>query len=1060
MATTIPDYIIAIGASAGGLEEINTFFDHTPLDGVAYVIVQHLSANFKSRMVELLSKHSKLAVMEAKNGMVVKTNEVYLIPNNKFMTIRGGRLYLEGKEDIAGPHLTIDTFFGSLGADIGPRAIGVVLSGLGSDGTQGSMTIKKSGGMVLARNPENSKFGSMPSNVIATGLVDQVLDPEKMPKAIEQYVTHQLSKKTDHQANEKHLIDIADLIKEHSSLDFTDYKRTTLMRRALRRAAQNNFESLENYVEFLRKTPQEVEILAKDFLISVTSFFRNMEAFAFIKSQVLPDILERLPPGEPLKMWVAGCATGEEAYSLAVLIAEQDTWDPERNPVKIFATDIDEEALLRAGNGEYPQDIEKDVSADRLEKFFIKKDDHYRVSPAIRKMVIFAKHDLSKNPPYCNMDFISCRNLLIYMNPSLQERVFNMFLFGLKMQGYLFLGASETPVPISSSLEETHKKWRIYRNLKARKSVSLDMLVLPEMPGQQRTNGLVREENPINSNQGLLELMHHELASQMDYLVVCLDDEHRVLKSYGDSSKFLHQENFNSDILTLMPKPLALAFGTLHARVMQTNQRASVDGIVIHHGDAPTTVSLSISPLTRILDKQRFVVATFCEDRSNASLPGKRPVFDEKAYYDQYLLDLEAQLKEAKEKLKTVYELLDTSNENLQSYNEELISANEEMQSTNEEMQSVNEELHTINSDYELKNRELLELNDDLNNYFRSNIAGQLFVNRDLLLMKFSPGAIDQMNLRETDIGRPLHHISNNIKFDTIIGDIKAVIAKGNVLTKEVETADSKWYQVMTMPYLQTHNQIAGAIVTFNDITELKILQLELDERNERLQRINADLENFVHIASHDLLGPLGNVELGITIMNQKITDPALNDYLEVINRSIKKFSSLIKDIGYVAKIESEPITAEHVELDEIIDHIEWSLENKIKPSGAVILRDFEVSRFFFSKNNLRSVLYNLISNAIKFRSAQSPIVRINTREDAGYMVLTVSDNGIGIAKTNTERIFDVHGRVNQEIEGNGIGLYLTKRIVTAAKGRITVESAPGKGSTFTIYLKASDQQD
>src|SRR5690606_19355333 len=245
--------------------------------------------------------------------------------------------------------------------------------------------------------------------------------------------------------------------------------------------------------------------------------------------------------------------------------------------------------LQRAGKGEYAQDIEKDVSPERLRKFFVKKEHHYMVSPAIRKMVIFAKHDLSKNPPYCNMDFISCRNLLIYMNPPLQEKVFNMFLFGLKMQRYLLLGASETPVPIRSSLEEVHKKWRIYKNLKARKSVSLDMLILPEVPGQQQINSLVREENPINSNQGLLELMHHELASQMDYLVVCLDDEHQVLKSNGDSSQLLYQENFNFDNLTLMPKPLALAFGTLHTRVMQTNQHASVEGIVINHGDTPTT---------------------------------------------------------------------------------------------------------------------------------------------------------------------------------------------------------------------------------------------------------------------------------------------------------------------------------------------------------------------------------------------------------------------------------------------------------------------------------------
>lgn len=1054
MASISPDYIIAIGASAGGLEEINTFFDHTPLDGVAYVIVQHLSANFKSRMVELLSTHSKLAVLEAENGMVVKTNEVYLIPNNKFMTIEGGRLQLKAKGDLAGPHLTINTFFDSLAADIGPRAIGVVLSGLGSDGTAGAIAIKKSGGLVIVRNPENSKFGSMPANVIASGAADKVLEPEDMPNAIEQYVQRPHTVQIDQQANEKHLVGIANLIRERSSLDFTDYKKNTLLRRSLRRAAQNHFDSLGDYLAFLRKTPGEVEMLAKDFLISVTSFFRNPDAFDFLKHQVLPDILARLAPGDAFKIWVAGCATGEEAYSLAIAIAEQDTWDPERNPVKIFATDIDADALLKAGKGEYAKSIEKEVSADRLEKYFLKKEGHYLISPMIRKLVIFAKHDLGKNPPYCNMDFISCRNLLIYMNPSLQEKVFNMFLFGLKKEGYLFLGASETPTAINDSLEEVHKRWRIFKNRKARKSVSVDMLVLPEAPKQKPTAALASRDRLFSSNHGLADLVHHELASQLDYLLVCLDDSNRVIMSYGDSGKFLRQENFNSDILTLMPKPLALAFSTLHSRVTQTQQPASVGGITIRHGTTLINAKLSLTPLVH---RQGFVMAIFQVDQSGTPNAGEVAVFDEQSYRDQYILDLEAQLRTAKETLKATNELLDASNENMQSYNEELISANEEMQSTNEEMQSVNEELHTINSDSEQKNKELLELNDDLNNYFRSNVNGQLFVNRDLLLMKYSPGAVHQINLRETDIGRPLHHISNNIKFNSIIGDIEAVIAQGTVLTRVIETNDGRWYQLMTMPYLQADNVTAGAIITFNDITELKTLQLELDERNESLQLINADLENFVHIASHDLLGPLGNVELGITIMNQKITDPALNEYLQIINRSIKKFSSLIKDIGHIAKVENSPIGAEPIDLNGVLDEIEWGLENKIIGAGVVILRDLGVMNLMFSRNNLRSILYNLISNAIKFRSAEPPTILIHTRKEGEYMVLSVSDNGIGMEKANIEKIFALHGRIDHQIEGNGIGLYLTKRIVSAAKGRITVESEPGKGSRFVLHLKAAD---
>ena len=474
-----PHHIIAIGASAGGMDEINSFFDHTPLDGVSYVIIQHLSSDFKSRMVELLARHSKLVVKEAENEMVVVCNEVYLIPHNKFMTISDGSLYLSDKEHVKGPHLTINNFFESLAADCGKKAIGIILSGLGSDGTEGIKAIKKAGGMIMARNPATSDFGSMPSSAIATGLVDFVLEPALMPGAIEDYVKNAGELLTDDKDDETNLKAIIDLIKENSPLDFSDYKQTTILRRTKRRASYANFTSLGSYLNHLKTTPEEVDALAKDFLISVTAFFRDKEAFEFIQKEVLPAILQKLAPGEELKLWVAGCATGEEVYSLAILIAELLTDDFEGLVVKIFATDIDSAALLHAGKGLYNAGIAKDVSPERLEKYFIMEGDGYRVNPIIRKMVIFAQHDLVKNPPYCNMHFISCRNLLIYMTSVLQKKIFTMLLFGLKMDGYLFLGSSENPMPILKNLEVVHKKWKIYKNLEKKRGITFDAFAYP-----------------------------------------------------------------------------------------------------------------------------------------------------------------------------------------------------------------------------------------------------------------------------------------------------------------------------------------------------------------------------------------------------------------------------------------------------------------------------------------------------------------------------------------------------------------------------------------------------
>jgi two-component system CheB/CheR fusion protein len=396
----------------------------------------------------------------------------------------------------------------------------------------------------------------------------------------------------------------------------------------------------------------------------------------------------------------------------------------------------------------------------------------------------------------------------------------------------------------------------------------------------------------------------------------------------------------------------------------------------------------------------------------------------------------------------------------MHSFNEELLSANEEMQSTNEEMQSINEELHTINADYQAKNKELVEINDDLNNYFRSNLNGQLFVNKDALLMKFSPGTVQHINLQHSDIGRPLSNISTNIKLDTIIADVQDVIKNGGVVSKEVEAESGKWYQIMTMPYVrQADNSIDGAVITFYEITQLKKIQHELDKKNKRLSRINKDLDNFVLSASHDLLGPLSNIEVTIDLVNQlDIQHPDLLEYLDVINTSVKKFRTLLKELSTIGKIENETFQMEAVCVKDLIDEVTASINNKISTTNAVITTDLEVEELFFSKKNLRSIIYNLITNALKFTKSPTPTIKISTKSEGEFVLLSVRDNGIGMTLKEKKKVFDIYNRINKNVEGQGIGLYLVKKIVDAAGGKVMIESEPGKGTTFKIFLLAEQQ--
>lgn len=1073
-------YIIAIGASAGGLEAISAFFDYTPLDSVSYILIQHLSADFKSQMVQILAQHSKLQVVEAIENVDIKSNTVYLIPSTKFMIVENSRLILSDKKDQPRPHMTIDYFFSSLAKERGSKAIGIILSGTGDDGSKGIEAIKKSGGIVLVQDPVTANFKGMPQAGIATGCADRILSPEAMPQVIEDYVKdgvlELLTDQPAAQISEEELAQLLTLIKGNLPMDFTDYKRPTIIRRIKRRMVALNFSKIATYHDFLKGNPGEIALLANDFLISVTSFFRDPEAFKIIEETVIPDIIKKNQT-QVLKIWVAGCATGEEAYSLAMLIKEYLNKHPKNIEVKIFASDISKAALDTASKGVYPESIIKTVSKERLQQFFTREGAGYKIKHEIRKMLIFAQHDLTKNPPYCNIDLISCRNLLIYLNVALQQKVFAMLHFGLKEGGYLILGPSESASVIKDGFNEISGKWNILKSIKTGRSIGFDSFASHYI-GEVKTTRMEIPPKYIApaSKTQLSDQVSSALLKEAAFNGVCTDENLSVVQSFGNTRPYLKNINFNHNLNDLLPEHLAIIFKAAAHKALKLNEKVVLDQVSLNKDQL---INITLSPFAMAGSAEKLLLVLFADSAAPADENNVIRMGDINEVTREHVISLEQEVAQLKHAVAVAYERIASSNENMQSFNEELQSANEEMQSaneemqsTNEELQSVNEELQTVNKDHQLTIDELTDLNDDLNNYFRSNINGQLFVDRELLLKRYSPGAVKHINIREGDIGRPLSNITTNIKFETLIDDIRTVIHDEEPITREAEATNGKVYQVMTMPYLKKNSKKAdGAIISFYDISELKNLLRELDISNKNLDisnrnldnsnksllRINADLNNFVFGASHDLSAPIVNIEMLLEILNDKLDtkDPEVVELSGMMNKAVSNFKAIISDLASVGYMESEDAGDMLENFPALFKEITETLSEKIKVSKAVFHTDFRAKEVRFAKKNLRSVMLNLITNALKFHApGRSPEISVETEKRDEFIVLTITDNGIGLAKDEIDQIFKKYKRVSKTAEGTGIGLYLLRKIVNASGGKVEVECRPGNGCAFRIFFK------
>jgi two-component system CheB/CheR fusion protein len=877
-ASPEPDFpIVGIGASAGGLAAFEAFFSGMPADidpGMAFILVQHLAPDHKSILTDLVKRYTRMQVFEVEDGMAVRPNCAYIIPPNHDMAFLHGTLQLLKPSAPRGHRLPIDFFFRSLAQDQRDRAICIVLSGTGSDGTLGLRAIKGEGGMVMVQTPASTEFDGMPRSAIATGLVDYELPPVAMSAQLIAYATHSFGKLPRTTAltpkAENAMKKIFVLLRAQTSHDFSRYKPSTTHRRIERRMAVHQIETMDKYVTYVQQTPAEVQALFRDLLIGVTSFFRDPEAFKAIEEQVIPGLFVGKPAGGVLRIWSPGCATGEEAYSLAILLAERQAVLKQTYKVQVFATDIDSQAIAKARAGIYPANIAADISPERLSRFFVAEpaSNVYRIHKHIRDMLVFSEQDVIRDPPFSRLDLISCRNLLIYMSGDLQKKLLPLFHYALNPDGVLFLGTSETVGDFGNIFTTLDRKWKLYQRNDACPDASCmvqggllsprtaEDAALPQATGKTAGSGEL----------SLRELTEQALLQQVVPAGALVNGHGDILYLHGRTGLYLEPapgEAGVNNILKMAREGLRRALTTALHNVVARQEIVRCPGLRVKTNGDLTMVNVTICPVTTGLSAvaQAYPATTSEAPLYLVILEQASPFDDEPAQIasvlhagagadssdtlsgtsasmdaDVRIAALQQELLAKEEYLQTCNEELKSSNEEMQSVNEELQSTNEELETSKEELQSVNEELAMINAELETKVTDLSRANNDMNNLLAGTGIGTVFVDHGLRILRFTPAVTNIINLIQSDTGRPVSHIVSNLAgYDNLVADTKAVLDTLTPKEVEVQTRSGMWYTMRILPYRTLDNVIEGAVINFVDITVRKHMEAELREAHIRL---------------------------------------------------------------------------------------------------------------------------------------------------------------------------------------------------------------------------------
>jgi two-component system CheB/CheR fusion protein len=827
--------IVALGASAGGLKAFEQFFPNMPPDsGMGFVLIPHLDPDHISLLPDLLRKYTKMTVIQAGDGIKVQANCIYVIPPNREMAIMHGTLLLTEPAARHGLRLPIDTFFLALANDRKERAIAIILSGNGSDGTLGLRAIKAEGGIAMVQDPDTAEYDSMPRNALQTGLVDYSLAPEKMPAELIKYVKHPYLKAipgtvavADRTSDA--LRKIFYLLRMQTGHDFSLYKTNTIRRRIERRMSIQQVENISQYLRLLQQNSQEVAILFKEILIGVTNFFRDAEAFEALSKRLIKETLADKPKDYSMRVWVPGCSSGEEAYSIAIVLRECADKLKRNCNVQIFATDIDPDAINAARAGFYPASIVANVTAARLKRFFAKEGHSYRIKKEIREIVVFAVQDLIKDPPFTKLDLLSCRNLLIYFDAALQKKLLPLFHYALQPDGILFLGPSESIGGASDLFTLIDKKWKLLKP-KGSRFVPESVTSFPAGISRGDVGGSLGQGEKSEGK----DLVFSKAAEKMlldEYAPpsVLIRPDGEILYAHGRTGKYLELAQGRASLNILeMAEGIRHELEPLIRKAETQKKQVSMEGLQVKANGEFQRLNLTVKPLHQTQAIGDLMIVAFEEIAPKTTKSRKAKALGG-AKAAERILQLEQELQYSREHLQTTIEDLETANEELKSANEELQSTNEESQSTNEEletskeeMQSLNEELVTVNAELQCRIDELSSANDDMKNLFDASKIAMIFLDQKLCIRRFTKETTKIINLIPTDVGRPVCDIVANLEVADLAGDAREVMDSLVAKEKNLRSRDGHWYLMRILPYRTVDNVIDGVVVTLSDITELK----------------------------------------------------------------------------------------------------------------------------------------------------------------------------------------------------------------------------------------------
>ncbi len=831
--------IVGIGASAGGIEALITFFSHldsTP--NATHIILQNRTLdNPIQELVDLIARYSPMPVQVIEEGLTLATGRVYICPPRTILELDADAFRVTTAEERAA---IMDPFFQSLAAYAGQRSVGILLSGTGDDGVKGLQEIASQGGWALVQSPETAQFSTMPAHAISSGYVDEILSVPELAQMVANLTEFPAStlvptKDGHRQVSPTHLQQILDILRQRSSTDFSNYKTSTLSRRILHRCSLVKAKDFNDYLTFLDSSEKEQEKLLQDLLIGATQFFRNPQAWQVLESRFLPQLLLQISPQDPLRMWVPACATGEEAYTLAMLVYDVLEKLNRSASVKIFATDLDTQALQVVSQGIYPETIAQEITPERLQKHFDYSSGHYQIKPYLRDMLIVAPHDLTQNAAFSNMHLVSCRNVLIYMQPQLQQQVIRLFHFSLVPQGILMLGSSETVADLSGEFEALEGKCKIYRKVR---DVYLPNRSISFQPTYNATPPSGRNlSKPVQFDR-LLGKIYQTCFEGKHLTCVLVNANNQLLHIYADSDQLLELPlgDLRANITDLVPGQLKIPLGTALHRARREEKLVYYSNISLLRQDQEWVAHLKVRPCSSG-DGSQFIV--IIELDSPQGVPTDTSPSELNSETLQQISELEFELQQTRENLQTTLEELGTSNEEQQAINEELLASNEELQSTNEELQSVNEELQTLNTDYEAKIQELTQLNSDVDNLLRSTRIGVLFLDNQLNIRKFTPATTLAINIISTDTNRPLTDLTHNLECPDLIELLEQVIATGHPIERRVVVRRTQDHLLLRInPYLTVTGDQDGVVVIFVEINELH-------EVENQFALVNSTLENL-----------------------------------------------------------------------------------------------------------------------------------------------------------------------------------------------------------------------